>query len=82
MKCEGVSVEGNIIKLKLKRIFDELSGNTIDVNEAGLAVLHRCQDDDGDTEIKFLVARDVLPSTETVPAYGTLTVEYEIRCTV
>lgn len=82
VESEVVSVEGNVIKFKVKRFLDECAGSSVDVNEVGLVVYHRCTDDDGDTRIRFLIARDVLPSTVTVPAYGNLFVEYEIRCTV
>jgi len=82
VKSEAVSVEGSVMKFKVKRFFDEHAGSSVNVNEVGLIAFHRCTDDNGDTQIKFLIARDVLPSTVTVPAYGNLMVEYEIKCTV
>jgi len=82
VKSEEVVVDGNTIKFKVKRVFEERAGSSVDVKEVGLIAFHRCTDDNGDTQIKFLIARDVLTSTVTVPAQGTLLVEYEISCTV
>ncbi|OYT26597.1 MAG: hypothetical protein B6U97_03500 [Candidatus Altiarchaeales archaeon ex4484_96] len=78
-EAEPVSISGNRSEFKLRRQFIEKSGNAITVREIGIYVRQFIRWNNS-TKAKYpmMVARDVLSSPITVPAYGSLLVEYTI----
>jgi hypothetical protein len=68
------SVSPPVYRFRLVRAFKNLSGSVVTINEVGIAVRYRCNND-----LRFLVARDVLPSSYNVPAGGSATVAVTVE---
>ncbi|MCR6691590.1 MAG: hypothetical protein MRT15_04300 [archaeon YNP-LCB-003-016] len=68
------SVSPPVYRLRFVRSFANASGATVTINEVGIVVRYRCNND-----LRFLVARDVLPTSYTVPAGGSATVAVTVE---
>ena len=71
-----ISTVGTVKKNELVRYFNNNSGGDVNVNEVGLVAYGTLTDD---TARKFMMSRDVLASTVTVPNTGQLKVTYTIQ---
>jgi hypothetical protein len=72
-----------VYRFRVMRTFSNLSGAAININE--VCILARCYWRDGGTivnDVKFLIARDALPTTYTIPTGGTATVVFTIEVVV
>jgi len=69
------SVSPPVYRFRLVRSFINASGVAVTINEVGVAVRYRRDTDD----FKFLIARDVLPISYTVPAGGSATVAVTVE---
>ena len=69
------SVSPPVYRFRLVRSFANVSGVAVTINEVGIAVRYRYVSDD----FKFLIARDVLPSSYSVPAGGSATVAVTVE---
>ena len=70
-----------VYRCRLLRTFKNLSGASISINEVGIISRSRTKKDTV-TEVKYLIARDVLSSTYTVPNGGSATVAIVIEVVV
>jgi hypothetical protein len=69
------SVSPPVYRFRLIRGFKNLSRGSVNVNEVGLVARSYWKDQDSlDNNVKYLIARDVLPSTYTIPDGGSATV--------
>jgi hypothetical protein len=68
--------------VEISRVFVNRSGSDIVVREVGLIARNYWKDGSTIYDVKFLVARDVLPSPVTVKNLGSLTVRYRISLTL
>jgi hypothetical protein len=66
-----------VYRFRLLRPFTNLSGGAISINEVGIIARNATS-----TIIDYLIARDVLPSTYTVPNGGTATVAITVEVVV
>jgi len=74
------SVSPPVYRLRLIRVFKNLSGGAININEVGLMARSYWKDSGGvRQDVKYLIARDVLPTTYTVPAGGSATVAITVE---
>lgn len=83
---EGPTVSGNTITIKISRTFTNQAGADQVVSEVGLFARHHWRLANYNTfyispEFHFMIARDVLASSVTVPNGATLTVRYIIQVT-
>jgi len=69
------TVSPPVYRFRLVRSFTNASTSSVTINEIGVAVRYRFADYD----YRFLVARDVLPSSYTVPAGGSASVAVTIE---
>jgi hypothetical protein len=65
---------------EISRVFVNVSGSDVVVRETGIIARNNWSKDTAD--VKFLIARDVLPSPVTVKNLGSLTVRYRISLTL
>jgi hypothetical protein len=78
-----MGVSPPVYRFRLLRTFANLTGASININEVGIAVrcywaeqsLTRCN-------VKFIIARDVLPTSYPIPAGGTATVTVTVEVEV
>ncbi|MCL7393200.1 MAG: hypothetical protein LZ162_06205 [Thaumarchaeota archaeon] len=69
------SVSPPVYRLRISRGFKNLSGGDVNINEVGLIARNYWKHRDAlQNDVKFLIARDVLPSTYTVPNGGSAVV--------
>jgi hypothetical protein len=69
-----------VYRLRLIRVFKNLSGGAVNINEVGLMLRSRWYDSlNNIQDLKYLVARDVLPTTYTVPAGGSASVAITVE---
>jgi hypothetical protein len=75
------TVSPPVYRFRLTRAFKNLSGAAITINEVAMAVRHRYYDYGTGIiyDYRFLIARDVLPSSYTVPAGGSATVAVTVE---
>jgi hypothetical protein len=74
------SVSPPVYRFRLIRGFKNLSGVSVNVNEVGLVARSYWKDRGGvDNDVKYLIARDVLPSTYTIPNGGSATVTVTVE---
>jgi hypothetical protein len=72
-----------VYRYRLVRTFTNLSGAGININEVGIVARNHWKDNAGQgNDQKFLIARDVLSSTYTVPNGGTATVAITVEVEV
>jgi hypothetical protein len=72
-----------IYRLRLIRSFTNLSGAGININEVGVVARNYWKNHYGvQNDVKFLIARDVLPTTYTVPNGGAATVAITLEVEV
>jgi hypothetical protein len=72
-----------VYRYRLVRTFTNLSGAGININEVGIVARSYWKDYGGTAcDVKYLIARDVLPSTYTVPNGGTATVAITVEVEV
>ncbi|RLJ03010.1 MAG: hypothetical protein DRP11_01945 [Candidatus Aenigmatarchaeota archaeon] len=76
---ESPTITNGTVKFSISRSFKNSSGGDVNVNEVGLVIRSLSKAADKVCEdVKFLIIRDVLDSTVTVPDGGGLTVKYTI----
>jgi hypothetical protein len=68
------SVSPPVYRLRLVRVFKNLTGGVVTIKEVGIAVRYRT-----DTDYKFLIARDVLPIPYDIPSGGSATVAVTVE---
>lgn len=69
------SVSPPVYRFRLIRVFKNVSGSSVNVNEVGLVARSYWKDQAGvNSDVRYLIARDVLPSTYTIPNGGSATV--------
>lgn len=74
------SVSPPIYRFRIVRTFKNLSGGNININEVGLVARSYWKDGGGvRQDIKYLIARDVLTTTYTVPDEGSATVAITVE---
>jgi len=78
MKLPEITVVGAETRMKVRRQFINGSGADVSVNEVGMALQAVSI---AAVVRRFLIARDVLPTTDVVPDGATYTVDYIIKVT-
>ena len=74
------SVSPPVYRFRLIRGFKNLSGDSITINEVGLVARNYWKDNGGiRNDVKYLIARDVLPTSYTIPDGGSATVVVTIE---
>ena len=77
------SVSPPVYRIRLMRGFKNLTSSSITINEVGIIARNYWKSEKGAlNDVTFLIARDVLPTSYTVPAGGSATVVVVIEVTM
>jgi hypothetical protein len=72
-----------VYRFRVMRTFSNLSGAAININEVCIVARSYWKEDSGvRNDVKYMIARDALPSTYTVPNGGTATVAVTVEVVV
>lgn len=78
-----MGVSPPVYRFRLLRTFTNLTGASININEVGIGVRNFWRAASGiSKDVKFVIARDVLPTSYPVPAGGTATVTITVEVEV
>jgi hypothetical protein len=78
-----ISVSPPVYRYRLTRVFKNLSGAALNINEVGIVARNYILEAGTvKVDVKFLIARDVLPTTYTVPNGGSATVAITVEVEV
>jgi hypothetical protein len=85
--CEDLGLDTGVTppvyRFRFTRTFSNLSGAAININEVCIIARSQWRDGVGVTnDVKYMIARDVLPSTYTVPNGGSATVAVTVEVVV